>query len=150
MSDPEADRVIYVYRRPDGTRWWTLSYMEALEHVTGGLPDADDDPDIGIMAPRAERSQLLTDGGVRSGDTTSPDQPFCDVQARSAAFVFEEPDGSEAVELAEEGYQCPDFASVRVRIETHASGEMEFDACTQHAQQWRDEGVVVAEVESYE
>jgi hypothetical protein len=78
------------------------------------------------------------------------DRPFCDARPQSvAALIHDEETGEETVEVVDEGYDCPEFAVVRQEIETHAGPTMELDFCEDHAEENREDGVVVSEPERY-
>lgn len=70
-------------------------------------------------------------------------EQLCEVRAQSVALVFEEPDGSEEIEVAEEGYMCPNDAVGRYELKTHAGPTMEFWMCKEHAEKFREEDALV-------
>lgn len=82
--------------------------------------------------------------------TNQDHHELCDTRANGTAVVIETDDGDETTEIANEGYPCPNDAVGKYKLETHSGGTMDFWLCEPHLEHYRDQGVIVEEVDSDE
>lgn len=71
---------------------------------------------------------------------------WCDARPMSAVRGS----GESGYEVEDEGYDCPGIALARVLIETAEHGEMEFDVCEEHLEEWSQQGAIEEVVRRYE